>query len=71
LHIGLLFCVALLLASGAYTALRDRRFSRLQGKIRELALDGVVRTFVALPLLALCMMMLALGQYNPFIYFRF
>ena len=71
LHIGLLFGVALLLAGGAYAALRDRWSVRLHAGIRALAMDGVLRTVVALPLLALSMMMLALGQYNPFIYFRF
>lgn len=71
LHIGLLFGVALVLAGGAYGALRDRWGSRLYARMQALAMDGVLRTVVALPLLALSMMMLALGQYNPFIYFRF
>jgi alginate O-acetyltransferase complex protein AlgI len=71
LHIGLLLGVALVLAGGAYAALRDRWGARLYTRMEALAIDGILRTFVALPLLALCMMMLALGQYSPFIYFRF
>jgi alginate O-acetyltransferase complex protein AlgI len=67
LHISALFIIALAIAFGAYARLRLLWTQRLQ----VLEIDGLLRTLVALPLLGLCMMMLALGQYNPFIYFRF
>lgn len=70
LHIGLLFVVAIVLAAGAYAALRQR-WSHGLARVEAMALDGVFRALLALPLLGLSLMMLALGQYNPFIYFRF
>lgn len=72
LHIATLMAVAAVLAAGAYAAARSAAWATvLQARAQVLALDGVLRGLVTLPLLALSMMMLALGQYNPFIYFRF
>ncbi len=61
--IGVLFALALCLAMGCYP--------RLHQRLQSLRDAGMVRAAIALPLLALSMTMLALGQYNPFIYFRF
>lgn len=71
IHIGLLLGVALLLAGGAYEAIRIRWYTHTDALKQVRAIDGILRTIVALPLVGLCMMMLALGQYSPFIYFRF
>jgi len=46
-------------------------YPRLHRRLQSLRGAGMVRAAIALPLLALSMTMLALGQYNPFIYFRF
>jgi alginate O-acetyltransferase complex protein AlgI len=67
MHMILLFSVALLLASGVYATVANR----WAPYFKNAAVDGLLRTVIALPLLTLSMMMLALGQYNPFIYFRF
>jgi alginate O-acetyltransferase complex protein AlgI len=72
LHIGALMLVAVILAAGAYAAACSAGWAAdWRSRTRTLALDGFLRSLVVLPMLALSMMMLALGQYNPFIYFRF
>lgn len=72
LHIGIILLLAVLLASGAYAKVyNSAKVAALLSRARQLALDGLLRSLLAFPLLGLCMMMLALGQYNPFIYFRF
>ncbi len=61
--LGVLLTLALCLAMGCYP--------RLYRHIQGLRYARMVRAGIALPLLAFSMTMLALGQYNPFIYFRF
>lgn len=71
LHIGALMLVAILLAAGTYATAHAIWTTRWKIYAINLALDGLFRSLIALPLLILSMMMLALGQYNPFIYLRF
>lgn len=72
LHIGALLLVAMLMAGGVYASIFNlATITTLQSRVKKLALDGLLRSLVALPMLGLSMMMLALDQYNPFIYFRF
>ncbi len=63
LSLGILMVLAVMLACGFYQkieiTLRDSRYALL------------MRSLIAIPLLFISMAMLALGQYNPFIYFRF
>jgi alginate O-acetyltransferase complex protein AlgI len=65
-----LFCIAVPLALGVYPALM-RRAAPLWDRLAVLALTGWVRAVFVLPALVLSMMSIAVGQYNPFIYFRF
>jgi alginate O-acetyltransferase complex protein AlgI len=67
---GVLIVAAMLLAGGLYAKLVTVT-KRLWENLAERALDGWVRTAMVAPALVLCCMSLALGQYNPFIYFRF
>ncbi len=70
-HIALLLAAAALIAGGTYAWAKNRWCERLWPYAQSLAFDSVLRTVISLPLLTLCMMLLALGQYSPFIYFRF
>ncbi|WP_186160692.1 MBOAT family O-acyltransferase [Burkholderia gladioli] len=65
-----LLVVAVLLALGAYPLLQ-RRLQPMWARLATLSLDGWLRAALVAPALILSAMSIALGQYNPFIYFRF
>ncbi|MGN4068181.1 MBOAT family O-acyltransferase [Burkholderia gladioli] len=65
-----LLVVAVLLALGAYPLLQ-RRLQPMWARLAALSLDGWLRAALVAPALILSAMSIALGQYNPFIYFRF
>ncbi|PTB22189.1 MBOAT family protein [Trinickia symbiotica] len=67
---GILLVVAAILAGGFYPWLARRSDALWRGLARR-ALDGWARLVLVTPALILSSMSLALGQYNPFIYFRF
>ena len=69
-QIGVLMIAAVLLAGGIYPRLV--RITRgLWERLAERSLDGWARAAMVAPALILSSMSIALGQYNPFIYFRF
>jgi alginate O-acetyltransferase complex protein AlgI len=67
---GILLVVAVMLAGGFYPWLARTSDALWRGLARH-ALDGWARMALVTPALILSSMSLALGQYNPFIYFRF
>ncbi len=67
---GILLVVAVILAGGFYPWL-TRVSAVLWRGLALRALDGWARVALVTPALILSSMSLALGQYNPFIYFRF
>ena len=71
IRIGALFLVAVLLSGGLYRTFSNFWNARFDASVEKAQLSGWVKALVILPLLIIDMMMLALGHYNPFIYFRF
>jgi alginate O-acetyltransferase complex protein AlgI len=69
-QIGALMIAAVLLAGGIYPRL-VRMTRGLWERLAERSLDGWARAAMVAPALILSSMSIALGQYNPFIYFRF
>lgn len=69
-HLGVLLVVAVALAAQLYPKLLSAT-SDVRGKLRVLNVDGFLVAAFVVPLLVLSAMSIALGQYNPFIYFRF
>lgn len=69
-HLGLLIALALVLAAGALPSARAR-LAPMVATLRERHLDGWIKVAFVAPSLVLSAMSIALGQYNPFIYFRF
>lgn len=67
---GILLVAAALLAGGLYPRLASATEALWRGLARR-ALDGWARLAFVAPALILSCMSIALGQYNPFIYFRF
>lgn len=69
-QLGITMLVAVALALGAYP--KGKALMRpLSARLERAAIDGYVGVAFAVPVLLLCLMSVALGQYNPFIYFRF
>lgn len=64
---AILMVVAIALATGAGVPIGQR----MQHRLRALGLDGVAAAVFIAPALTISAMSIALGQYNPFIYFRF
>jgi len=69
-HLGWLLAGAMILAGGAFRATRVR-LAPIVAVLRARNLDGWIAAAFVGPALALSAMSIALGQYNPFIYFRF
>lgn len=67
---ALLFVLAVVLAAGVYP-IAVRRCATWLDWLRRHAFDGWVKAALVAPALVLSCMSIALGQYNPFIYFRF
>lgn len=65
-----LFALSVPLAVGAYPALM-RSGAPWFDRLRQRAVDGWLKAAFVAPALVLSCMSIALGQYNPFIYFRF
>ncbi|CAG4901400.1 MBOAT family O-acyltransferase [Paraburkholderia saeva] len=65
-----LFSGAVLLALGFYPAMRQAA-QPVWRRLSDCAMDGWARAALVAPALILSCMSIALGQYNPFIYFRF
>ena len=65
-----LILLAIVLALGFYPKLVNSTRPVL-GLVRSLELEGWLKAGFIAPVLVLCLMFLAIGQYNPFIYFRF
>lgn len=70
LQLGLTLLVAVTLAVGAYPRL-CAWLMPIFTALRIRQLDGYATALCVAPLLILSLMSIALGQYNPFIYFRF
>lgn len=69
-QLGITMLVAVALSLGLYPKLRHLARPVTQG-LADVSVDGYVRVAFVLPMLVLCLMSVGLGQYNPFIYFRF
>ncbi|GAB3630313.1 membrane bound O-acyl transferase [Pandoraea terrae] len=69
-HLGLLLLLAIVLAGGAFRYLVNAG-APLIAALRARSLDGLCAALFVAPALILSGMSIALGQYNPFIYFRF
>ena len=67
LHITALISIASFFAAGGYA----RLIAWMTKPTYTQSWQGLGRSLTALPLLFMSIMMLAVGQYNPFIYFRF
>ncbi len=65
-----LFLGAILLTLGLYPAMRQAA-QPLWNRLSDYRVDGWMRAVIVAPALILSCMSIALGQYNPFIYFRF
>lgn len=61
---------AMILALGAYPKI-EKTLQPAWRRLADLALDGWARAALIAPALVLSCMSIAMGQYNPFIYFRF
>lgn len=69
-HLGWLIPAAIVLAAGFYPWALERLTS-VRAWLVSRNIDGVVAAAFVTPALVLATMSIALGQYNPFIYFRF
>lgn len=67
LHIAVLLAIATIFAAGGY----PRFIAWMTKGTRTPSWQGFAKSLTVLPLLIMSIMMLAVGQYNPFIYFRF
>lgn len=65
-----LLLVSCVLSLAFYPWLRTRLAGIWQW-LQDRDLDGALRALLIMVALLLCLMSIALGQYNPFIYFRF